>query len=237
MITLHVFGPGLGLPDPSPFCLKALTLMKMSGLPFTADTKGFGKAPKGKQPYLVDDGKMIADSTFIRWHLEQAHGIDFDRGLTLAQKATGWAIEKMLEDHTYWGGVDARWLVDDNFNRGSRRFFEAVPALIRPLVIAMVRRRQRARIKAHGIGLHTRPELESLCIHDLEAVSDFLGDKPFLFGDTPCGSDATAFAFVSGILCPMITTPIRDAVEKRANLIAYKKRGLKRWFPEFEPKA
>ena len=237
MITLHVFGPGMGLPDPSPFCLKSMTLLKMSGLPFTTDTKGFAKAPKGKQPYMVDDGKVIADSTFIRWHLEQAHGIEFDKGLTLAQNAFGWAIEKMLEDHAYWGGVDLRWLVDDNFKRGPSRFFDAVPSPLRPLVYAMVRRRVRARIKGHGMGLHTRTEIETLCIRDMEAVSDILGDKPFLFGGTPCGSDATAFAFVAGILCPVMTSPIRDAAEKRVNLMAYRERGLKLWFPEFKSKA
>ena len=233
MITLHVFGPSFGLPDGSPFCLKALTLMKMAELPFTTDTKSLGKAPKGKLPFITDDGKVIADSTFIRWHLEKAHGIDFDKGLTAAQKATGWAVEKMLEDHTYWGGVDARWLVDENFKRGPIKFFDSAPAPIRPLITMMVRRSQRTKMKGHGIGLHTRAEIETLCIRDLEAVSDMLGDQPFLFGDTPCGSDATVFAFVSAILCPIFSTPIRDAVEKRTNLLTYRERGLQRWFPEF----
>ena len=236
MITLHVFGPGMGLPDPSPFCLKAMTLLKLSGLTFTTDTKGLSKAPKGKQPYLVEDGKAIADSTFIRWHLEKAHGVDFDKGLTPAQKATGWAVEKMLEDHAYWGGVDARWLVEENFRRGSSRFFDGVPSLLRPLVFAMVRRRVRARIKGQGMGLHSRAEIEALCIPDLLAVSDILGDKPFLFGAEPCGADATAWAFVAAMLCPVVTSPIRDAAEKRANLLAYRDRGLARWFPEFKAK-
>ena len=52
MITLHTFGPMLGVPDPSPFCIKAMALLKMSGLPFEvvpgADPR---KAPKGKIPW------------------------------------------------------------------------------------------------------------------------------------------------------------------------------------------
>jgi hypothetical protein len=32
MITLYAFGPGFGLPDPSPLVTKVETLLKMSGI-------------------------------------------------------------------------------------------------------------------------------------------------------------------------------------------------------------
>jgi Glutathione S-transferase N-terminal domain len=48
---------------------KAGVLLKMAKLPYRADTSGFKKAPKGKLPYIDDDGgETIADLTFIRWH-------------------------------------------------------------------------------------------------------------------------------------------------------------------------
>src|SRR5207237_862463 len=81
MITLYTFGPAFGLPDPSPFVMKAEVLLKMAGLVYRTDTKGLRRAPKGKLPYIEDDGERIADSTFIRWHVERKYGIDFDRGL------------------------------------------------------------------------------------------------------------------------------------------------------------
>ena len=59
---------------------------------------------------ITDDGETIADSTFIRWHLEKKYGIDFDRGLGTEQRATAWAFEKMLEDHAYWTVLHARWV-------------------------------------------------------------------------------------------------------------------------------
>jgi Glutathione S-transferase N-terminal domain len=49
---------------------------------------------------------VVADSTFIRWHIEKKHGIDFDQGLDASQKATAWAFEKMAEDQLYWIVVD-----------------------------------------------------------------------------------------------------------------------------------
>ena len=101
MITLYGFGPGFGLPDASPFVTKTEVLLKMAGLPYRIDTNGFRKAPKGKLPYIDDDGEIIADSTLIRWHLESKRGIDFDRGVTREQKAVAWAFEKLAEDNLY----------------------------------------------------------------------------------------------------------------------------------------
>ena len=63
MITLYSFGPSNGLPEISPFVMKAEVLLKMAGLPFRTDTGGFRKAPKGKLPSIDDEGEIVADST------------------------------------------------------------------------------------------------------------------------------------------------------------------------------
>src|SRR3954470_7796839 len=102
MITLYTFGPYFGLPDPSPFVMKGEMLMKLSGLKYETNTKGFRGAPKGKLPYIRDGETVVADSTLIRLHLEQKHGIDFDRGYGPRERGIGWVAEKMLEDHMYW---------------------------------------------------------------------------------------------------------------------------------------
>src|SRR5215467_6271945 len=114
MITLYTFGPGFGLPDPSPFVTKTEVLLKLAGLPYQTDTKGFSKAPKGKLPYIDDDGERIADSTFIRWHLERKYRFDFDRGLGPEARAVAWAFEKMVEDNLYWALLYSRWMIDAN---------------------------------------------------------------------------------------------------------------------------
>ena len=127
MLELHVFGPAFGQPDPSPFCMKGIILMEMSGLPYTRVRGNLQKAPKGKFPVLVDEGEVIPDTSFIRLHLERKHGIDFDHGLSAEQRGLAWAVEKMLEDHLYWHIVQERWADAANFDRGPRHFFSAVP--------------------------------------------------------------------------------------------------------------
>ena len=233
MITLYTFGPQFGLPDPSPFVTKAEMLLKLAALPYKTDITGFGKAPKGKLPYIDDDGERIADSTFIRWHIEKKYGFDFDRGLTAEQRAVAWAFEKMVEDHLYWALVDARWVDDGNFNKGSRNFFHKVPAPVRPIVIAIVRRQVRKSLYAQGMGRHSPAEMARLATRGVDAIADYLGEKPYFMGGEPTGVDATMFGFVAGALCPLFDTPIRTAAERHDNLKRYVGRMTARYYPDF----
>ena len=234
MITLYVFGPRFGLPDPSPFVTKAMVLLKMAGLEYRTDATGFRKAPKGKLPYLDDDGTKVADSTFIRWHLEQRHGIDFDRGLGGPQKAIGWAIERMCEEHLYWAILDSRWMIEENFQKGPRQFFDDAPAPLRPLIIAMVRRQVRRDLRGHGMGRHARPEIERLAGRSIDALSQLLGDKPWMMGGEPSGADASAWSFICNAMCPFFQGSLTALAERHPNLVAYRDRGLAQWFPELK---
>ena len=233
MITLHTFGPNFGLPDPSPFVTKAEVLLKLSGLPYETTTRGFNKAPKGKLPYITDNGKIIADSMHIRWHLENQHQINFSHGLTDQQRATSWAFERMCEEHLYWSVVHERWAIDDNFNKGPRKFFDAVPAVLRPLVIAKVRRDIRRNLWGHGLGRHTIEEITQHAAADLTAISDFLGDNPWLMGGSPTAGDATTFSFVASAMAEYFAGPVGDAARSHANLVAYRDRGMNLWFPDY----
>jgi glutathione S-transferase len=204
--------------------MKAEVLLKMARLPYRTDTSGFNRAPKGKLPYIDDDGTIIADSTLIRFHLEKRHGVDFDTGLDAAQRGVAWAFEKMLEDNVYWGIVSERWLDDRNFAAGPKKFFQRAPAPIRPVVVRMVRRKVMQMLKAQGLGRHTRDELILMMTRAIDGTAAFLGDKRYLMGEKLCGADATLFAFIAGLLCPTFDTALRRATERHANLVAYRDR-------------
>jgi glutathione S-transferase len=232
MITLYTFGPAFGLPDPSPFVTKAEMLLKLAGLPYRTDTSGFGKAPKGKLPYIDDDGERVADSTFIRFHIEKKYGFDFSAGLDAQQRATAWAFEKLAEDHLYWIGVHARWIDNSNFQKGPAKFFDRVPALVRPLAIAFVRRKLRNTLHGQGIGRHKPEEITALGIRSVQAITEYLGDKPYFMGDAPKGVDATMFAFAAGTLCPVFDSPVRTAAERHDNLRRYVDRMMAQYYPD-----
>ena len=213
VITLYVAGPTFGLPDPSPFVSKAEVLLKLSGVPYATEPANFSKAPKHKIPYFEDGGKLMGNSTFLRFHLEKTHGIDFDKGLSVAERGAAWAFEKLAEDHLYWALLDARWMDSANFDKGPRVFFNAVPAPIRPLVIAMVKRKREERHV--GARLRTAYESGDRNVGDArsQAIAAFIGDKPWLMGDSPCGADASVWSMIAGTLCVHFETPPRSGRE------------------------
>ncbi len=230
MITLYTFGPYFGLLDGSPFVTKAMLLLKLAGLEYSEDRGGYRKAPKGKLPYINDDGLIVADSTFIRFHIEKKYGFDFDAGLTPEQRAVAWAVEKMCEEHLYWALVSTRWADDGNFAKGPAQFFRGVPMPIRGIVRNLMRRKVKKTLQLQGFGRHTPAEEDELAIADINALATLVGDKAFLMGEKPCGADAAVFAFVAGFLTPVFATPIRTAAEKRKNLTGYRDRILRTYF-------
>lgn len=54
-ITLFTFGPSFGLPDPSPFVMKAELLLKMAGLPYATDSGGFRKGRRASCPICATE--------------------------------------------------------------------------------------------------------------------------------------------------------------------------------------
>jgi glutathione S-transferase len=234
MITLHTFGPAFGMPDPSPFVTKAEMLLKMAGLPYRTNPGGMRGAPKGKLPYIEDEGEKIADSTFIRWHLERKYGHDFDRSLSAEQRAVAWAFEKMAEEQLYWAVVDLRWMDDANFARGPAMFFRRLPMLLRPIAIPLIRRKVRNALYAHGMGRHSQGEIARLATRSIDAIADYLGEKPYVMGAEPTAADASLFPFAWSVLCPVFETPVRNAAERHDNLKRYVGRMTERYYPDLK---
>ena len=78
MITLYGFGTGFGLPEISPFVTKTEVQLKMARLAYAKEKAMPPSSPKRQLPYIVDEAETIADSTFIRAHIEGKYGFDFD---------------------------------------------------------------------------------------------------------------------------------------------------------------
>lgn len=233
MVRLYGFGSAPGLPDLSPFVVKAMTLLKMADVAYTVDTGGFRRAPKGKLPYIDDRGVIVADSTFIRFHLEKTRGVDFDAALTPIQRAQGWAIEKLCEDHLMWIVARHRWMDDENFARGLGPVFDKLlPAPVRTVGKWVARKGMARRFTQQGVGRFNAQELAVLGARDVEALATQIGDKLFLFGDAPCAADAAVFAMLALLMDPATHSPTRDAALSRPNLVAYRDRLMRRYFSE-----
>ena len=177
MITLYAFGPAFGLPDPSPFVMKTAIHLQMAGLPYRTDLTGFPVAPKGKLPYINDGGEIVADSTFIRAHIERKYGVDLDDGLSARQRAEAWAIERMLEDHLVWVAGWFRWMIEENFRSGPAHFFDKAPEFVRARLLEEARTKVKQAYWSHGIGRHSPEEIAELGGRSLTALAAALGER------------------------------------------------------------
>lgn len=227
MLTLIVFAPAMGLKSPSPFSMKAIALMQMSGLAYEIKTGDPRKAPKKKLPILIDGDITIPDSAHIQAYLENEKGVDFDSWMSAEQLAIAQSFRCLCEEHLYWVLVYVRWIENAEFTR--EEFFGTVPPLMRKFVFNMVQKQVRNALRGQGMGRHRPEEIYGFGASDITAIADFLGGKPFFFGDTPSSIDAVIFAALVNNLVPKIAWPSECSVKSHPNLVAYCERFISRF--------
>ncbi len=233
MIKLYNFGPFLSLPDASPFVLKVDAYMRAAGIPFEV-VPGFQnlrRAPKGKLPFIEDDGTIIGDSAFILGHLKEKHGDPLDAGLTAEQKGTAHAFTKMLDENFYWCLVHSRWLDDAGWPHIRSQFFGNMPAPMRWVLPLIIRRGVAKSLHEQGIGRHSPAEILEIARRDLRALSDLLGDKPWFFGSQVTTLDTVAFGFLAGVIMPPWKCDLNDLARSIPNLVAFVGRFQSQFYP------
>ena len=233
MITLYQFPPALGLPNASPFCLKLELYLRMADLPYrNAYTLELHKAPKGKLPWIDDDGMAMADSGLIIDYLKRKYGDPLDGDLSPLLRARGLAITRLLEEHLYWTVLHDRWITEEGWALTGPGFFGGMPWPLRAIVPIVARRGIRAELRGHGMGRHAPEQIHALGIADVDALAALLGDQPYFLGAQATSVDAVATAFLANILMVPLETPIKAAAAGHANLVGYCRRMAQRYFPE-----
>lgn len=222
MITLHTFAAGFGQFSYSPFCTKAAWLLNLSGVDWRRqDMQDPRKMPQGKLPVIrLDDGGLIADSDNIRAHLERL-GNDFDAGLSAQDKATSRAFIRMAEEHMYFHQVMDRWGDEANWNVIRREYFGFLPALVRGIIAAKLRKDLMRTMDGLGLGRMSVEERLARIELDLIAIRNQLGECKFLFGENPTAADASVGAILGGIIGSPVPTPLSRRVSGDASLSAY----------------
>ncbi len=229
MLTLWQFPPAFGLPSPSPFCMKVEGFLRLADIPYrTAALTDLREAPKGKGPFIEEDGVRIGNSALIIEHLEQKHGIDLDRGLDPAARAVAHAFGVMLEERTYFAMVFNRWMEERNWPIVRDAFFPDLPADTQDAI----RERARGRLTGQGIAVHKPEEIYRLARRDIDALAVWLDDKPFFMGEAPTRIDATIAAFVASFTAEPFASPLAEATRSHPNLTAYRDRLMPKLFPD-----
>lgn len=220
MLTLLTFPDHFGEPGTSPFVVKAICLLNMSGQPWKREMVDVRKMPKAKLPVLKVGMRMIPDSENIRTYLEQ-QGADFDNGLTDTERAASRAFIRMAEEHLYFHQVADRWLRDDVWAITRNVIFDVIPKPVRRLITGQLRKKLKAGMYVQGIGRFTEIERAERVAKDLEAIKLQLGGNPYLFGNSPTAADASVCPILSGLASIQLPTEVSDLVKKDGALTAY----------------
>ena len=233
-MILYGFGPKLGLRDPSPFVLKIHTFLRLSGIEYKAHDN-FGnlqKAPKGKMPYIVDNGRTISDSSFIIEYLKDSYSIELDKHLSTEQLAEAYFIQKAFDENFYWCIVYSRWIQEDGWKQIKELFFASMPFPLKVIAPPIARSGVKKSIIGHGLGKHSEQEILHIAKQHLDHFDAFLGDKPYCFGDEPTSLDATAYAFLSQVTLFEMETPLSIMAKKYERLAQYCDRMHQRYYDQ-----
>ena len=234
MITLFSFGPRLGVVDPSPFVLKVATYMKMAGIEFAshADLRNLKNAPKGKLPFIDDDGEQIADSFFILQHLARKYGGSLDEHVSNEQLAISNLLAKSLDENFSWCIVHSRWISADSWPVVRRAFFEDLPFAVKSVVPVIARKTVKKKLQQHSVGQYSEEQKMIIAEHTLRSLSLLLAEKRYIFGDKPCTLDAVVYGFVAQVTLSTLDNSLNQLSQQFTNLVDYCQRITERYYPE-----
>lgn len=232
LIKLYQFKRTWGIPNLSPFCCKVETYLRMAKIDYEMVPALPPGAPKGKLPYIDDAGTIVADSHFILMHLKSNY-TNLDKNLDSAQRAVSLAMQHLLEDHLFWTAFYSRWLYsDENWRINREAIFGSLPPIIRDIVAMRTRKKASNQIISQGMRRHQADEIFTLGKQDIDALSDFLDNKQYFFGDQSTALDACAFAILINIIgCP-IESPLKAHGLTKDNLKDYVKRISQTFYPD-----
>lgn len=199
-LELVTLPPAFGMRNVSPFCLKIEMLLAALELEFELGEEGDPrKAPKGKLPFLVADGRTIADSELIALYLDEITGGGVFGPFDAAQMAQGTALARLVEDHLYWIVVASRWLDDAWWPHVVKGFFGNFPVMLRPLITRIARRQVRQTYHLQGLGRHTLEEQRGFALRDLQALDAAVEHSNALDAASPGYFDFTLAGFLAGV--------------------------------------
>lgn len=238
-MTVKLFGyiPAWGLPCISPYVTKAANYMQMTGTDFEYVNQDLTQldhdAPAGKLPYIIDsDGTKVHDSQRIIEHLRASRSHGIDDHLSAQEHAVGLAFTRLTDENLYWSGViQPRWREDSGFQTyvpfivgmGDKSYDEVWAMLDDPTQELLTSFRQRVLDGFNGQGMGRRPDADVVDFFkdDINAMSDFLGDKPYLLGDKVTSYDAGFYSEVRHTMDQPQQWGGSGYVASKANLVAY----------------
>ena len=225
MIKLYQFRPFWGLPNASPFCMKAETYLRYRNIEYEAVACNPRQSPSKQIPFITFEksGELqtITDSQKIIQHFESLQDKPMDAGLTASQKATAYLIRSKVEEELYWQITYMRWGDPEGwevFLPDLKKFMEGFKGKLLPWIIRRMLLKQMSR---HGMKPENTKASYAPGIRLLDVLSDLLGKNDFILGKDIRTIDMTVYAFLANIIDQPYPNTIQNHAKSLNNLVDY----------------
>ncbi len=209
----------------SPFCLKAHRALRLAGLRYerrhgTQPASHRALNPLAQVPVLLVDGRPVGDSTEILRVVDGLSGGALLRGLDARARAEAWCWEELGDTALNGFLVAARWADENNWPAVKSAYFAGMPAPVRAVVPAMLRRNVLRALHARDVWRAGA----AVCWRRFDALLDDLDARApaegFWMGPRATVADLGLFAQLHGLRTDL-TPAQRSAVARRARLSAW----------------
>lgn len=225
----------------SPFTLKLETYLRMAKIDYEF-IPSFVPSSKGQAPWIELNGQQYADSNMIINMLAKYFNVNTETELTKEQLGTSLAFQVMMDNYFCWTYAYYRYTVKTK-EVVDMLFFgnpdDAVPLSLRLTPRFMIERSihnwVKPKLYAHGIGRHTIDEIVQIGAEEIQAISNYLGEKKFLMGETPSMVDCWMFGHLTQITdCP-IDYPFKSLLKSDCrNVVEYVDRIRDMYWPDYD---
>ncbi|KAI1729662.1 outer mitochondrial membrane transport complex protein [Ditylenchus destructor] len=226
--------------SPSPFALKLETWLRINKLSYNNVSNDFTKtSAKGQIPFVEVNGRQFADSNHIIDTLASLFNLSIDKNLNTKERAEARAITILIEESLfrclqYDRGHGFEWVSTD---KGFLPYFSGIKKILYQKIFAkkLISGIKRT-VTVQGYGRHSEEEINEIAKKDLSALSTFLGDKRYLFGDRPSTVDATLFGHLVQFTDPPLhSDKIKPFMEQNTpNLVEFIKRMKADFWPDWD---
>jgi glutathione S-transferase len=232
-MRVYTFSPAWGLPTAGPFGLKLEACLRMLGVPYERRFENnVGKGPKRKSPWIQDGDLVLGDTELILQHVARTHGKVLDAQLSEHDRARSHVLRRMVEEHYHAVFEYELVVLDEGFAQLRGMVGASMPAVVRPVVMPMVRRSFRHHLFERGIGRHSASEVEAMGRADVDALAGWLGDREWFITDAPTKADASVFGLLAVSIKSPLPTPVCSYARTKPNLVAFVDRALTCWFAD-----
>jgi len=221
MIELHQFRPVLGIPNASPFCMKAEAYLLYRDIPYTFVPSSPRKSPSRLVPFIKDGQHTVTDTEDIMDYFEADQEINLDAGLSSRQLATARMMRIWVEQNLFWQVTYMRWGDPVGWDNFSPILKSNIPKLMRGPAVFMIRRHLLKQMRRRGLRSDNVKDAYAKGKAQLDTLAQFIGDAGFAFGDDVSRLDMTLYAFIANIMDQDQPNELRDYARGVENLRGY----------------